>query len=1276
MEMVIVYRNYARHYRTLLALGALLSYQLVRGELQFVDVTAAAGITHVYDGSGETGVTLDSQWRIFAGGAVAEDFDGDGWIDIFVLQSPGVSSHLYMNNQDGTFTDLASVKGANLTGQFYGTAAADYDRDGDIDIVATSIDSQHVLLVNDGFGSFAKVEGMFPKPVSRGSGVSWADLDNDGLLEVAIGTWSNDSDSTLNIYHNEGAGQLTLRQSYVRNWIFSPHFVDLDLDGDQDLVSVADFSSTTTLLNRRGLLYPHGTSDVQNGMGVASADLNHDGAVDLFISSIRDYAPPFQSTWGATGNRLLLNDGEGDLLDHTTLSGTRDGNWGWGSVLADLDNDGDHDLFHVNGYPATVLDPNFTTQFDQEPARLFENNGDLTFTDVAAAAGATALNQQGRCAIAFDFDRDGDQDLFIHNNSSVTSNGSEPILSAGTPVLLRNESNTGNHWISVSLEGKALPHHSHGMGARIAVRTGSKTQTHQVNASTGYNGHGPNRIAHIGIGSLLSIDELLVTWTTGDVTVIGSPPIDTDFVVASPPGELNQRSFSLGQTLEGNVPVSEIPSGGSVAWSYQGTSYSNPCSIPIATAGDFELVSKVYDSMANLVREDRFPIEVVDSAISQHTVARLWNEENLDAIRVDFPDPTKHARNLFHTSVAMWDAWAFYDSSAAGYYSLDKVSGSWTVEERNSAISYAAYRVLANRYASSVNFTTTLASLELRMESLGLDSGITTTVGNSPAAIGNRVAASVLQAAASDRWDDLETFAGGVYSPANIPLQVNQPDLGIIMADKNRWQPLRFILAFSQNGEVSTPLQSFLGANWGGVRNFSLGIREPGALLYLDPGAPPYLGGSTDALFKEGTLNVIRASRDLHVDSLAQINTSPGAMGNNSLGQNDGSGYPMNPETGQPYSDSLVPLGDFGRVLAEFWADGPDSETPPGHWNTLANRINDSPNFSRKFEGEGAELDSLEWDVKLYLALNGALHDAAIVAWGTKRVYDYVRPISAIRYMASQGQSTNPDGASYDPDGLPLEAGLVEMITAATAAPGEKHEHLASAVGEVAIFAWSAANEDVVDGVGEVGWVRAKEWIPYQAATFVTPAFAGYVSGHSVFSRSAAEVLTQFTGSPYFPEGEGSFTAKANSFLGFDRGPSQDVHLRWATYYDASDQAGLSRIYGGIHFPVDDGPGRVMGSECGKRAFGLSKKYFDGSIRTEIPEIEMRGLAGNLVNIHSSSIPGRFYRIESSDSLETGSFAPLTSWSQAEEHKIEFSETLSSSSARQFFRVEQSEVAN
>src|SRR5262249_45473967 len=153
----------------------------------------------------------------------------------------------------------------------------------------------------------------------------------------------------------------------------------------------------------------------------------------------------------------------------------------------------------------------------------------------------------------------------------------------------------------------------------------------------------------------------------------------------------------------------------------------------------------------------------------------------------------------------------------------------------------------------------------------------------------------------------------------------------------------------------------------------------------------------------------------------------------------------------------------------------------------------------------------LEWDVKLYLAVNGAVHDAAIVAWGLKGKYDSVRPISMIRYMAGRGQSSDPTGPSYAPDGLPLQPGLIEVITPETTAGGQRHSSLAGREGEIAIFAYPGPPSSGTDPSG-VRWIRAVEWVPYQKRTFVTPAFPGFASGHSTFSRAAAEVMAAFTG--------------------------------------------------------------------------------------------------------------------------------------------------------------------
>ncbi len=302
----------------------------------------------------------------------------------------------------------------------------------------------------------------------------------------------------------------------------------------------------------------------------------------------------------------------------------------------------------------------------------------------------------------------------------------------------------------------------------------------------------------------------------------------------------------------------------------------------------------------------------------------------------------------------------------------------------------------------------------------------------------------------------------------------------------------------------------------------------------------------------------------------------------------------MNPVTGQPYAPNVVPKGDFARVLAEFWADGPKSETPPGHWNTLANSVSDDLAEHRLW-GEGEPVGRLEWDVKLYFALNGAVHDAAITAWGVKRKYLTSRPITLVRYKAGLGQSSDPNGASFHPQGLPLKPGLVELITSESAAVGQRHHPLRWWIGQVAIRSWLGEPGDRANELGGIGWIRAVDWIPYQRRTFVTPAFPGLISGHSTFSRAGARVLTEFTGSEFFPGGLGEYVARAHEHLVFEDGPSVEVKLQWATYNDAADQAGQSRIWGGIHIWPDDYQGRVLGEQVGMDAAARARTWFDGS---------------------------------------------------------------------------------
>jgi hypothetical protein len=364
----------------------------------------------------------------------------------------------------------------------------------------------------------------------------------------------------------------------------------------------------------------------------------------------------------------------------------------------------------------------------------------------------------------------------------------------------------------------------------------------------------------------------------------------------------------------------------------------------------------------------------------------------------------------------------------------------------------------------------------------------------------------------------------------------------------------------------------------------------------IDPGPPPRLGEATDQAFKDQAVDIIRRSSELDATDGVAIDIGPGAFGGNTLGANDGTGHPVNPATGQPYAPHQVPRADFARVLAEYWADGPKSETPPGHWNVIANQVSDTPGFEPRIGGTGDPVDRLEWDTKMYLALNGAVHDAAIATWGVKGFYDSARPISMIRYLGGRGQSSDPAGPSYDAEGLPLVPDLVEVITPESSAPGERHADLAGHVGDIAVRAWRGFPKDPATQTSGVGWIRAVDWVPYQRSTFVTPAFAGYPSGHSTFSRAAAEVMTAFTGSEYFPGGLTEWTVKQGDLI-HEEGPSADTTLQWATYFDAADQAGLSRLFMGIHIPFDDQEGRKIGATCGKDAMALALRYFDGSAR-------------------------------------------------------------------------------
>lgn len=659
------------------------------------------------------------------------------------------------------------------------------------------------------------------------------------------------------------------------------------------------------------------------------------------------------------------------------------------------------------------------------------------------------------------------------------------------------------------------------------------------------------------------------------------------------------------------------------------------------------------------------------SGVQALSAAREWNEQLLSAIRQTIPNPPLHARNLFHLSAAMFNAWAAYDTTAIGYLQNEKITPLPADIEsaRHEAVSYAAYRVLRDRFTT----TTLRNAFDAKLTSLGYSPTTgqgTITTATTPAELGKRLGQAVLNWSANDGFNQTgypQAYTVSVnpnLSPSlalsvlgtNANFVSNRPlGYGIPAGtNPNYWQPLDLATSVSQNG-IPEPggTQSFLGVQSLATTPFSL-MRSDPLRPWLDPfGGPSRLsfGGSTsssDNEYKQQALGVLIASSQLNDNTLVDI--SPGAIGNNSLGSDSGTGFTINPVTGGSYPANPVKRGDFTRVLAEFWADGPNSETPPGHWHVLANQVADNPLTVKRIRGTGPVVNDLEWDVKVYFALSAATHDAACAAWALKRYYSGARPITMIRYMASKGQSSNVGGPSYHAEGIPLMTNVCEVITTTTAAVGGKHRNIfnlntgltqlgTNFIGQIAVYSWPGEHNNnlpapsIATNQSLVTWMLAKDWLPFQRKTFNTPAFPGYISGHSTFSRAAAEVLVKITGSPYFPGGFHHHTYTANT-MQIDKGPSTNVDLQWCSYYDAADQAGQSRRYGGIHPSEDDFHGRHVGSVAGQSAFTLAEKYWSGTIFGESLSPAVT-LAAGQATLRWTAVRGMYQKVQVSTNLTT-----------------------------------------
>ncbi len=510
-------------------------------------------------------------------GVVVFDYNGDGWQDAYVTAAPDIArlapdgedeNALFRNNGDGTFTNVAAEAGvtdAEANGN--GGCAADYDNDGDQDLFVANWGASR-LFRNDGSGGFTDVAASAgladPDGTYRSMGCAWGDYDQDGWLDFIVVRHIDESNPDaftqriyhldvrpLALFHNNGDGAFTevtpllgsadypSREAgaFGRVWGagFQPAWMDYDNDGDLDLYVVNDFGEYVhpNVLWRNdgpstagpavdGKLWTFtdvslesGAGAAMFGMGLAVADYNSDGYLDMFVTNIGD-------------NALLTGAGDGAFQDSAADAGVAYGEFrrqqrvSWGAVFFDYDNDGYEDLYVASGY----LDTDDVNRREQ-PNLLFRNNGAGAFEDVSAVSGAADWDA-GRGVAYADFDGDGCLDLFLVNMGRSADKG-EPAR------LYRNRCDWGNNWLIISLQGTSS--NRDGVGARIALSApgirGGRPQIREVAA--GSSSSSQNMLpVHFGLGSAAAVDEITVWWPSGAIQTLRNVASNQKLTVTEP----------------------------------------------------------------------------------------------------------------------------------------------------------------------------------------------------------------------------------------------------------------------------------------------------------------------------------------------------------------------------------------------------------------------------------------------------------------------------------------------------------------------------------------------------------------------------------------------------------------------------------------------------------------------------------------------------------------------------------------------------------------------
>ena len=494
---------------------------------QFADITLSSGISFSVEYSLNPGDLRDVTH--FAGGVASGDYDNDGDVDLFVLRGDSGPNLLYRNDGNNVFSEVAATAGLAFTKsavenfRHSGPAFADMDGDGDLDLFLGGVQSDPSLIfANNGNGTFTDVttgSGLDIMGATQTVSAAFGDYDLDGDIDLFLAHWGvqrseTDPGDTEHLWRNESTAAqirfvsvseaagispsiITLPDPEVLiddiDYSFAPTFVHLNGDRYPDIILSADVNSSMVFMNNTDGTFTNATDvDVildANGMGSAVGDYDNDGDNDWFVTSIYRNSDPLVKN----GNRLYRND-NGVFVDVTDTAGVADGGWGWAACMADLDNDGNLDLYHTNGWPFTMIG-----DYTSDSSRAFMSNGDGTFTNRANEMGL-ADKSQGRGAVCADFDRDGDLDIFLWGNEGPNSG-----------ILFRNDV-SGSNYLTVKLRG--LPPNTAASGARIRATVGGVTQQRELSIGSNYISQGPME-QHFGLGNAPQVDSLVVEWPDG-----------------------------------------------------------------------------------------------------------------------------------------------------------------------------------------------------------------------------------------------------------------------------------------------------------------------------------------------------------------------------------------------------------------------------------------------------------------------------------------------------------------------------------------------------------------------------------------------------------------------------------------------------------------------------------------------------------------------------------------------------------------------------------------